>query len=175
MCARLQGMRAPFITRGSSAQGMRATTGRRQWHPQPVAVEARRFAWQRPAIAGTALAATGEVLASTWHRSSAEEGMLAATCEVPATTWQVPWCSWQLGPGPFGPGLVLQSRERLTKLASADDVAGDDEFHATILLPAFRGAVGGHRLRFAEAGRGDGVRRNSLLHEIGLHRGRATL
>src|SRR5271157_1651450 len=49
---------------------------------------------------------------------------------------------------------------------AANGIAGDYQFHAAVLLAAFRGIVGGHGLAFSEAAGGDRVGGNALLHQV---------
>src|SRR5262249_48926550 len=52
---------------------------------------------------------------------------------------------------------------------------GYHQFHAAVLLPAFRRVVGGYRLGLAEAAGHDGTVRNPLLHQVITHRLRPAL
>src|SRR5258708_39970791 len=62
-------------------------------------------------------------------------------------------------------GLLVRPRSGGGRGGAADGVAVDDELDAPVALAAFRGLVGGDRLRFAEAVSGDGRRRYALFGE----------
>src|SRR5688500_208571 len=60
-------------------------------------------------------------------------------------------------------------------LTRADDVAGDDQLDAAVLLPSGGGAVRRNGRAFSETLPPDGARGDPLLHEIRAHRFTATL
>src|SRR5215831_17380557 len=68
-------------------------------------------------------------------------------------------------------GCQMESASETTLLLAgrrldADRFAGDDQFHAAVLLPAGGGVVTGHRVGLAESDGRDAGGGHALLHEV---------
>src|ERR1035441_3588779 len=83
-------------------------------------------------------------------------------------------CRAVAGPAPRPVSLTTSPGGDYFADLGADDLAGDHNLHAAILLPALRGVVRSHRLSLAETLRSDRTYRHSLLHQVIAH-GRAAL
>src|ERR1039457_7494654 len=83
-------------------------------------------------------------------------------------------CRAVAGPAPRPVSLTTSPDGDYFADLGADNLAGDHNLHAAILLPALRGVVRRHRLSLAETLRSDRASRHSLLHQVIAH-GRARL